>query len=96
MRLEKRKVVLIVDNAGTAADYYFLRDLILLGSLMLLFPASHALLEDVVLTNVRLEFLPPNCTSELQPLDAGIIHAAKAAYRRFFLEQVICAMDLVI
>lgn len=33
--------------------------------------------EDVTLTNIRLEKLPPNTTSKLQPLDQGIIHCVK-------------------
>lgn len=32
-------------------------------------------------TNLRVEFLPANTTAKLQPLDAGIIRAVKAAYR---------------
>ena len=34
------------------------------------------------LKNVRLEFLPPNVTSVLQPLDAGIIKSFKTKYRK--------------
>lgn len=32
--------------------------------------------------NVQILFLPPNCTSLIQPLDQGIIHAFKAIYLR--------------
>ena len=34
------------------------------------------------LSNVHVKFLPPHLTSELQPLDQGIIEAMKANYRR--------------
>ena len=33
------------------------------------------------LASVRVEFLPPNTTSKLQPLDAGIIFSLKRRYR---------------
>ncbi|KAG6584572.1 Kelch repeat-containing protein [Phytophthora cinnamomi] len=41
-----------------------------------------AALIDLVYTNVRVEFLPPNTTTFLQPMDAGIIALFKRAYRR--------------
>ncbi|GMF65586.1 unnamed protein product [Phytophthora lilii] len=37
---------------------------------------------DIVCTNVRVEFLPPNNTAFLQPMDAGIIATFKLAFRR--------------
>lgn len=42
--------------------------------------ASH--FPDVSLKCVQLHYLPPNTTSHLQPLDAGIIRAFKACYRQ--------------
>lgn len=33
-------------------------------------------------SNVQLEFLPPSCTSLLQPLDQGIIRCVKAEFRK--------------
>lgn len=41
------------------------------------------------LTNVRVEFLPPNTTSHLQPMDAGVIRAFKAHYRRLYITRVL-------
>jgi len=37
---------------------------------------------DLLCTNVQVEFLPPNTTAFLQPMDAGIIAAFKRGYRR--------------
>ncbi|KAG3009011.1 hypothetical protein C6341_g185 [Phytophthora cactorum] len=37
---------------------------------------------DIICTNVRVEFLPPNTTAFLQPMDADIIASFKVAYRR--------------
>jgi hypothetical protein len=44
---------------------------------------THKTLE---LNNVRVKFLPPNATSMLQPLDAGIIQDFKLIYKRLFLQ----------
>lgn len=45
------------------------------------------------LSNVQLVFLPPNTTSETQPLDQGIINAIKVHYRKRVLKRLICKMD---
>lgn len=34
------------------------------------------------LTNIRIEFLPPNSTSVIQPMDQGVIRSFKAHYRK--------------
>ena len=39
------------------------------------------------LNHVRCEFLPPTTTSHLQPMDAGIINAYKAHYRRYLVRR---------
>ena len=44
---------------------------------------------DYDLKAIQLEFLPPNTTSQLQPLDAGIIRTFKAYYRQGFLRLAI-------
>ncbi|GFS86403.1 tigger transposable element-derived protein 6 [Trichonephila clavipes] len=40
------------------------------------------------LSNVKLQFSPPNSTSKLQPLDQGIIHNFKTFYRREVVKSV--------
>lgn len=67
MKLEKRKVILFLDNA-----------------------TSHPHLN---LSNVKLEFLPPNTTSECQPLDQGIIYSFKVQYRKLLMRKVVNALD---
>lgn len=45
------------------------------------------------LQHVEVEFLPPNTTSKLQPLDAGIIAAMKVRYRRRQMEHAVDMLD---
>ena len=45
---------------------------------------SH-IFDETQLTNTKVVFLPPNLTSHIQPMDAGIIRAFKAHYRRMFI-----------
>lgn len=49
---------------------------------------------NVRLTNVRLEYLPPNCTSVLQPLDQGIIRSVKAHFRKRLVQRVLINLQL--
>jgi len=44
------------------------------------------------LSNVHVKFLPPHLTSELQPLDQGIIQAMKANYRKSMLHSLLAAV----
>src|SRR5215510_12358328 len=44
------------------------------------------------LSNVRVKFLPPHLTSEVQPLDQGIIQAMKANYRKSMLHSLLAAI----
>lgn len=53
---------------------------------------AHPEIED--LSNVKLEFLPPNTTSMIQPLDQGIIKNFKLFYRKLLLKMVISKADL--
>jgi len=45
------------------------------------------------ISNVKVHFLPPNCTSKLQPCDAGIIRSFKAHYRAKLLTYWIQGME---
>jgi hypothetical protein len=44
------------------------------------------------LSNVHVKFLTPHLTSELQPLDQGIIQAMKANYRKSMLHSLLAAV----
>ena len=61
--------------------------------LLLLDNASSHKVEEVILTNVRILMLPPNTTSELQPMDAGIIAAFKQHYKRYQLRHAVDQLD---
>ena len=41
------------------------------------------------LTNIKIQFLPPNTTSHLQPLDAGIIKNLKVFYKKALISHFI-------
>ena len=49
--------------------------------------------EGLQLRNITLKFFPANCTSQLQPLDLGIIRCFKALYRKQLLRYVLAKMD---
>ncbi|GBC25036.2 tigger transposable element-derived protein 6-like [Rhizophagus irregularis DAOM 181602=DAOM 197198] len=54
---------------------------------------THALFETTRLTNITLEFLPPNTTAHLQPCDQGIINSFKAQYRKLYLHNQVKSYD---
>ena len=49
--------------------------------LLIIDNASYHNINNLVLTNIKVLFLPPNTTSHLQPLDNGIIAAVKKRYK---------------
>lgn len=57
--------------------------------------SAHGTTETVSqLDHVEVAFLPPNTTSKLQPLDAGIIAAMKVRYRRRQMERAVDLLDV--
>ena len=46
----------------------------------------HTPVKNKVWNNVTIQYLPANTTCRLQPLDAGIIRATKAHYRRLLVQ----------
>ena len=44
-------------------------------------------------SNVRLHFLPPNMTSKIQPLDAGIIRSVKMRYRKQYVQWLLDSVE---
>jgi len=46
------------------------------------------------LSNIKVIFFPPNCTSKLQPLDLGIIRCMKVSYRKAIVRRAILALEL--
>jgi uncharacterized protein YeeX (DUF496 family) len=47
----------------------------------------------MVMSNVTVKFLPPNLTSEVQPLDQGIIRSVKACYRKMMLQYIVTVAE---
>ena len=47
------------------------------------------ILAHLLLTNIRVQALPPNTTSKVQSMDARIISAFKRHYRRFHLQNAL-------
>ncbi|XP_064475752.1 tigger transposable element-derived protein 4-like [Ornithodoros turicata] len=45
------------------------------------------------LFSIRLEFLPPNTTAKLQPMDKGVIRSLKRHYRRSLLQRMLLCME---
>ncbi|XP_039969782.1 tigger transposable element-derived protein 1-like isoform X2 [Bactrocera tryoni] len=48
---------------------------------------------DEKFSSITIEFLPPNTTALIQPLDQGIIHSFKIEYRQILIKKQICALE---
>uniref|UniRef100_A0A8C4NGX2 HTH CENPB-type domain-containing protein n=1 Tax=Eptatretus burgeri TaxID=7764 RepID=A0A8C4NGX2_EPTBU len=55
--------------------------------------ACHSLPPDVTLTNIKLQFMPPNTTSLIQPRDQGMIRTMKAYDQREIVWLQVAAID---
>lgn len=47
----------------------------------------------IELSNIEIQYLPPNTTAIIQPLDQGIIHAFKCQYRQIIVRKQLCAIE---
>lgn len=47
----------------------------------------------ITLKNIKVQYLPPNTTAIIQPLDQGIIHSFKQQYRQIIVKKQICAIE---
>jgi hypothetical protein len=65
------------------------KDMILKNRKILLFVDNCTAHPNCTFTNIKLEFLPKNTTSKLQPLDQGIIRSFKAHYKTIFVRKLI-------
>lgn len=48
---------------------------------------------NIILSNVKLMFLPANTTTDCQPLDQGIIHSFKVHYRKVLMRSIVSSID---
>ena len=53
--------------------------------LLLLDNCTSHKVENLALPHVEIHFLPPNTTSKIQPIDAGIIISFKKHYRYYYI-----------
>lgn len=63
---------------------------------VLLFVDNAACHTDMQLSNIKLIYFPPNCTSVLQPLDQGIIRNVKCTYRKNMLCSLLSKVETTI
>ncbi|XP_060768610.1 tigger transposable element-derived protein 1-like [Neoarius graeffei] len=71
----------------------YLNDLGLEFKVLLLLDNARGHPADLYYDGVKIEFLPPNTTSLLQPMDQGVIRAFKALYTRNAHQHLVSEMD---
>jgi len=55
---------------------------------------AHSGIESMRFSNVQIKLFPPNVTSHIQPLDAGIIRSVKAAYRKRLTREMLDEIEI--
>lgn len=63
------------------------------GRKVILFMDNGSSHVNIKLSNVKMQFLPPNTTSKLQPMDQEIIQALRLGYRKKQLQTILAKMD---
>ena len=61
--------------------------------LLLLDDCGSHVISGLKLKNTEIKFLPPNATSKLQPLDAGIIRSFKTKYRQNYVRYLLSELE---
>ena len=56
---------------------------------------THALYENTNLTNIVIEYFPPNTTSHLQPCDQGIINSFKVRSKPYLFAVIVSNLMLI-
>jgi hypothetical protein len=79
-RSEDRKILLLVDNAPSHTKNSFNDEES---------AETDVTEESLGLSNIRVEYLPPNTTAHLQPMDAGIIRSFKSKYKHHYCRHII-------
>ena len=75
--------------------FFFLKPAFRFRMILSLLIGSHVLDEgfELTLSNLKVVWFPANCTSVMQPLDQGIIHATKSTYRHLLCQFLISLID---
>lgn len=63
---------------------------------ILLFLDNASVHKELNMSNVTMKFFPPNTTTELQPLDQGIISNFKCHYRKQLLRKLCSSVDVIL
>ena len=87
-RIQNRQVLLLVDNAPSHV-VSSVNDTLSVESSQ----SSYADFNAFNLSNVTVCFLPPNTTSHIQPLDAGIIKSFKSKYKQHYCRHLLSQVE---